>query len=140
MKIYTIGSSNRSIEEFLAVLDKYQIGEVADVRSFPASRFLYFQRENLISILQKRNISYLYLGDYLGGFRKGGYGVYMQSDKFKDGLQMLEEASRKKKVTVMCSERFAWRCHRRLIGRKLKERGWQVIHIIDEQRIWEDKR
>ncbi len=139
MEIFTIGSSNRTWLEFITLLNKYGIEKVVDVRRFPTSRFPHFKKERLGTILQWENISYLYLGDALGGFRKGGYEAYMQSKNFSQGLGLLVEEARKKKVAVMCSERFAWQCHRRHISRRLQEMGWRVIHIIHEQKIWEEK-
>jgi len=40
-KIYTLGTSNRSIEEFLAILKNYQIQTVIDVRRWPTSKWFY---------------------------------------------------------------------------------------------------
>ena len=52
MRIYTLGTSNRSIEEFLEILKFYQIEAVADVRRWPGSqRFPYFKKENLKKLL-----------------------------------------------------------------------------------------
>jgi uncharacterized protein (DUF488 family) len=45
--IHTLGTSNRSPEEFIGLLRAYGIEMVADVRSFPASRFPQFRREVL---------------------------------------------------------------------------------------------
>ena len=33
----------------------------------------------------------------------------------------------------MCAEKFPWACHRNYIASTLKQRGWQVIHILDEK-------
>ena len=38
----------------------------------------------------------------------------------------------------MCRE-ITFKCHRRYIARALKKDGWNVIHIIDENKIWEEK-
>jgi uncharacterized protein (DUF488 family) len=40
---------------------------------------------------------------------------------------------------IFCAERSPWRCHRRLIGRSLQERGWKVVHILEEGEAWEDR-
>lgn len=46
--IYTVGHSNRSIEEFVRILKAHQIGCVADVRTIPRSRHnLQFNMERL---------------------------------------------------------------------------------------------
>lgn len=36
--IYTVGTSNRIIEQFIGLLKRYNIEVVLDVRSFPTSR------------------------------------------------------------------------------------------------------
>jgi uncharacterized protein (DUF488 family) len=44
-----------------------------DVRRFPPSRFNQFRREKLPELLNKASIDYTYLGEQLGGYRRGGY-------------------------------------------------------------------
>ena len=66
--IYTLGTSTRSEEEFIALLRHCRIETVVDVRSFPQSRFEHFTRENLERVLGAQGFSYVYLGKELGGF------------------------------------------------------------------------
>ncbi len=134
--IFTLGSSTRSAQEFLDLLAHYQIETIVDVRRFPTSRFEHFIKENLALLLEKSGVAYLYLGEELGGYRSGGYEAYMKSEEFEAGLARLQGVAQKKRVAIMCSERLPWRCHRRHIGRALRERGWEVRHIIDEKREW----
>jgi len=48
VRLYTVGHSNRSFEEFLALLREFGIQALADIRSLPGSRkFPHFDRENL---------------------------------------------------------------------------------------------
>jgi len=57
MKIYTLGTSNRSQREFLEILGRYRIEAVADVRHFPTSRlFPHFKKENLEKLLHLSEI------------------------------------------------------------------------------------
>ena len=138
-RIYTIGSSLRGIEEFLQLLQQYRIESLIDVRSFPSSRLPHFCQEELEASLSASDIKYIYLGKELGGFRSGGYERHMQTDIFKQGLDKLEPIALSGCCAIMCAERFPWRCHRRFISLALQERGWQVIHIIDSERIWQPK-
>jgi len=46
--IYTLGSSTRTKEEFLRLLQHFGIRKVADVRRFPTSRFQHFQQPTAI--------------------------------------------------------------------------------------------
>jgi len=134
--VYTLGTSTRSRDEFLSLLQEFGIQTVADVRRFPTSRFEHFKQARLADLLQKAGINYVYLGRKLGGYRPGGYEKYLATADFREGLKKLEEEARLSLTAVLCSERFPWRCHRRFIARELEKQGWQVIHIIDRERVW----
>ena len=138
--IYSVGTSDRSFDEFLSLLLEHEIEAGVDVRSFPVSRFPHFVKEALQRALESSGIQYDYLGKELGGFRKGGYPVYMETESFRRGLQRLEEIGKEKRVAFFCSERFPWRCHRRYIAQQLSQRGWEVIHLIERGSVWIPKR
>jgi uncharacterized protein (DUF488 family) len=73
VKIYTLGISNRTLEEFLEILKIYSIQTVIDVRRWPTSKwFEDFKKENIQKILEERNIKYFHF-EKLGGYREGGY-------------------------------------------------------------------
>jgi uncharacterized protein (DUF488 family) len=93
-------------------------------------------KESLQKALESEGIYYHYLGKDLGGFRKGGYLAYMETNSFQKGLERLEEIGKEKRAAIFCSERFPWKCHRRWIAEKLFQRGWEVIHIIERGRTW----
>jgi len=134
--IYTVGTSTRGREEFIELLCHYHLATVADVRSIPRSRFEHFNRENMAKMLSEVAIDYVYLGKELGGFRKGGYRAYTQTDAYQAGIHKLEEIAQNGGTAFMCAERFAWKCHRRIIASTLAGRGWNVLHIIDKDRVW----
>ena len=48
----------------------------------------------------------------------------------------LENNLARKNSVIMCAERFPWRCHRRFVSIELQRRGWDIVHIIDEKKIW----
>lgn len=140
MKIFTLGTSNRSQREFLKILKKYKIETVVDVRHFPTSRlFSHFKKENLEKFLKEKKIDYYHI-EKLGGFRDRGYENYMRTKEFKEGLENLIEIAKKKRTAIICAERFPWKCHRTFVSQKLEEKGFEVIHIIEENKIWEPKR
>jgi len=127
--IYTIGYAGRSVQKFIDVLKKHGIEVVVDVRRFPKSKYQGFCREDLEKILADSNIEYVYLGDYLGGFRRGGYERFMKSSKFKAGIKRVVELARSKKIVLMCRERsYKW-CHRRHVALALENMGFEVVHI-----------
>jgi len=135
-RVFTIGTSERSFEEFLSLLRLHKIQAVADVRRFPTSRLKHFKKEAFQGLLEAEGIEYFYLGKELGGFRQGGYQAYMESEEFQEGIGRLEEISARLNTVIVCAERFPWKCHRRFIAQALESKGWEVIHILDEGRIW----
>jgi len=137
--IYTLGTSDRSIHEFMGILRECGIKRVIDVRRFPTSKFQHFKREILARELENTGYSYDYFGDRLGGYRNGGYKNYMKTDTFDISLKEVESIARKDPVVIMCAERLPWRCHRRFIGAELQERGWNVVHILEKNKTWESK-
>jgi uncharacterized protein (DUF488 family) len=138
-KIYTLGTSRRSEEDFVEILFDYDIKTLIDVRSFPKSKMPAFTRENLENLLKKEGINYVFLGRELGGFRKGGYEAYTGTEEFKEGVDKLEAFASSDNAVIICAERFPWKCHRRWISRELHSRGWQVEHIIDKGKVWAPK-
>ena len=139
--IFTIGHSNRGFSEFLGVLTAHGVEVVADVRSYPASRYApQFNRKNLASALHANGIAYQFMGAELGGRPKEDefydsegrvlYGKLAQSQRFRDGLERLEATLLESRVAIMCSEENPASCHRRLlVGQALKERGVEALHL-----------
>jgi len=147
IRLYTIGHSNRSFEDFLALLKNQDIQTVADIRSLPGSRkFPHFDRENLEKLLPDQGITYVWLPK-LGGLRRKARGIdspnlgltspgfrnyadYMMSGEFRDGVQELLTIASKSVTAYMCAEALYWRCHRRLLSDYLVAAGAEVLHIL----------
>lgn len=127
--IFTVGHSNRTVDEFIELLRKHEISILIDVRRFPKSKFSHFNGDELRLHLKKNGISYVFLGDLLGGFRREGYKVYMDSDAFRQGIGKLLEFCENYVCAIMCAERLYFKCHRRFISKYLEELGWRVVHI-----------
>jgi len=96
--IYTIGTSDRKLEEFITLLQTFEIEIVADIRRFPTSKFEHFKKENLDNTLKEKKMDYVYLGRELGGYRKEGYPEYMKTNLFKEGINRLATLSGIKRV------------------------------------------
>jgi len=135
--LYSIGSSTRQKEDFVSLLKKFKIKTLVDIRRFPTSRLDHFKKSAFKKILKEENIDYLYLGNLLGGFRRGGYENYTGSAQFLNGIEELERLAAKRTCSFMCAEKFPWRCHRRFVAKQLEKDGFKVLHILDEDRIWE---
>ena len=145
MKIWTIGHSTRSIEDFIALLEAEEISVLADVRRFPGSRRLpHFNQENLSASLQSAGIGYGHFSE-LGGRRSvrpdspntawrnaafRGYADYMMTDEFRGGIARLLSLAAERRIAIMCAEAVWWRCHRGLISDYLKAAGHDIIHIL----------
>ncbi len=136
---FSLGTGNRSFEEFTGLLRTYAIEMVIDVRSFPTSRFAHFKKQALLHSLAEQGWGYSFLGKELGGYREGGYEAYTQTVEYVVGIELLERMASRCRSAIVCAERLPWRCHRRFITRSLQERGWEVIHILDAQEIWTEK-
>lgn len=133
-EIYTLGTSKRSLEEFLGILKAYGIEEVIDVRRFPVSHLEWFRKEELAEKLQEEGLSYIWMGEELGGYRSPNYQAYIQTEEFRQGLGKLARRALKKRTAIICAEALPWRCHRRFIAYALEEKGWKVMHIINKER------
>lgn len=137
MKIYTIGHSTRSFEDFIDILKAYNIELVVDVRRSPKSKkFPHFNKENLEVELSKTKIHYVSFTQ-LGGFRKEGYLAFSQTKEFANSINQLIKAVNGKIGTIFCAEILWWRCHRRHIAKILNEKGYHVIHIFDKNKTQE---
>ena len=104
MKIWTIGHSTRSIDDFISLLKKNEIKLLADVRSLPGSkRYPQFNKETLAQSLNASGICYEHFPE-LGGRRKPnadsrntawrnasfrGYADYMETEEFRKGVERL---------------------------------------------------
>ena len=146
--IWTIGHSNRELNEFVGLLGRYDIEAVADVRRFPGSRRQpHFARPALEASLPDHGISDLWLPQ-LGGRRRPaadsrntawrnvsfqGYADHMASEEFASGMRALLDLAHERRTALMCAELLWWRCHRALIADVLKVRGYEVVHILDER-------
>lgn len=134
--IFTIGTGLRSAEDFIETLLFYGVGAFIDVRSLPRSKMLHFNRAELEELLAVNGLEYHFLGRELGGFRKGGYAAYTDTDDFMKGVSAVESIAMERTAVIACSEHFPWKCHRRWIARELHKREWTVEHIIDKGKLW----
>jgi len=88
--------------------------------------------------LQESSLTYVWMGNSLGGFRRGGYEKYMSDAGFQEGVRKLLELAKRNRVCIMCLEVNPKGCHRRHIARYLSELGAAVKHIISNKKVVED--
>lgn len=146
--LYSIGHGNRTLEAFLRLLHFYDCRYLADVRSSPYSKFHpHFSKENLAFSLKASGISYVYMGDTLGGRPKNprlydetgraNYDAMAAEPAYISGIDRLSVASKLAEVTfIMCSELCPTRCHRlKLIGRSLQSAGVELLHLTGSDEV-----
>lgn len=147
MQLFTIGHSTHAEQAFPALLARYDIARLIDVRRFPGSRtYPHFNRERLAESLRSAGIEYYWL-EALGGRRHSpagtpsqnvalrnasfrSYADYMQTPEFRAGVDELLRIAAAGPTAFMCSEGLFWRCHRRLISDYLLAQGIAVQHIM----------
>jgi len=135
--IWTIGHSNLSVERFTSLLEENGVQLLADVRRFPRSKIEYFKREQMEEWLPKRGIGYMWMGDRLGGYRRGGYEAHTKTKEFIDGLKGLLEFAKMRRTCIMCMEPDPKYCHRRFIAAHLEREGVEVVHILKKGQSFE---
>jgi len=132
--LWTIGTGTRSIEDFLDLLAQNHIEALADIRSFPTSRFEQFKQENLKASMKRVGIRYVHIRE-LGGYRKGGYMAHTRTEEFARGLETLTALSSESRTAFMCAETVFFRCHRRYVADQLARRWHLVLHIVGPGKV-----
>jgi len=130
LRVWTVGHGSRSREQLLNMLKESNVETVVDVRRWPTSKLEHFKRENMERWLREAGISYVWMGEALGGYRRGGYERYMKTEDFKRGLKDLLMMASKKRACLLCLEPNPRGCHRRFISRALQQEGVEVAHIL----------
>ena len=148
LRIWTVGHSNKTIEDFVEILKAHRVERVIDVRRFPASRkWPHFNAESLEKSLPAAGIDYAGAPD-LGGRRKPrpdsphrawrveafrGYADFMDTADFAAGLERVTALAQARRSALLCAEALPWRCHRSLIADAFLARGWEVFEILSEK-------
>ena len=144
-RLYTIGHSTRTFDEFLATLQAHGIQTLVDIRAFPVSRRLpQFNREALEASLSAAGIRYVWMKP-LGGYRKKirddsphvamrnpsfrNYADYMLTPEFTKAASGLIALAENSRTAYMCAERVYFHCHRMLVSDWLVTHGHEVLHI-----------
>ena len=146
--LFSIGHSNHTMDEFLALLKHYGIRSLIDVRRQPHStKFTQFDWKALEYALLHHEITYHWFED-LGGWRKGlgedspnlglkdgdmrHYADYMLSEAFRGAVGRLTGIARIRRTGIMCAEKHFQHCHRCLLSDYLTAQGMVVTHILDQ--------
>jgi uncharacterized protein (DUF488 family) len=142
MRIWTIGHSTRTIDEFISLLKANEINLLADVRAWPGSkRYPHFNKDPLAESLSAQGIRYEHFAE-LGGKRKSkpdsrntawrnasfrGYADYMETQQFQKGIERL--------LHIAGQGAAAW------AAGEVKHDGWEAvtpcrIAIMCAEAVW----
>ena len=145
-EVFSIGHSNMSYRSFAALLRKWSIEQVIDVRTIPFSRHVpHFNYEVIRGKLRQSGFGYEYLGNQLGShnskMRKGcdslsDYRRQIVCDAFDDGMKQVMEQLDEKRVVIMCVERDPYQCHRHsILASELAKAGVVTQHILTSGQV-----
>jgi len=141
--IYTVGHGLLPIDALVANLLRHEVVAVIDVRSQPFSgRAPQFNKENLRSALATAGITYVWMGQALGGrpsqrLRTSAgapdYELMAREPATVAALDKVVKAAARRRIALLCSEARPEGCHRtRMLEPELAERGAAVEHILPD--------
>ena len=144
--IFTIGHSNHSFEEFIALLQQHGITALADVRSAPFSRFNpQFNKTSLEQETKSYGIKYVFLGRELGARPKDSslyengqvqFERLKHTTLFMEGIERVIQGAKQYTIALMCAEKDPLQCHRfLLVARALERPDIRVAHILATSEI-----
>jgi len=143
--LFTIGHSNRELDEFVELLQEHQITAVADVRSQPYSaRHPDFNAEPLKRRLQQFGIRYAFLGEELGARRgepecyvegQAKYERVAQLPAFQRGLDRIRKGAEEHRIALMCAEKDPLTCHRGILICRWLRDEMEIRHILSRAEL-----
>ena len=135
IKLYSIGHGRHAWADFLALLKKYEIAFLCDVRSAARSRWVQFNGAVLSANLRENGIGYEHLPE------TGGK-VIAKTEDLERGVERILEIASEVKTAMMCSESYPLtkhkipraNCHRvGLLSPILKAKGAaRIVHILPD--------
>lgn len=144
--ILTIGYEGRTADEFVRILKAFQVEVLVDVRERPLSRKRGFAKSALARLLSGVGKSYRHMGalgspkqlraelhregDYRRFFRQ--YKALMSTPEKAGAIEALTRLLQDgKKVCLMCFEKDAEMCHRKIVADAVKNKcpGLEVVNL-----------
>ncbi len=140
-KIFSIGYSGRKIKDFIEILKENKIDYLVDVRNNAFSWNKEFSRNNIVENLAAHGIKYINLPK-LGapkdirveikeyGNRNKFFELYSKWLQLNISyMNLIDVFARNNNTVLMCLEEDYRNCHRKVIGEKLEEDGYEVIQL-----------
>lgn len=140
--LVTIGYQDRDLTDLVATLRRHGVQELVDVRLHASSRTPGFSKRRLAAALEEAGIAYRHLPalgnpqDNRTGFRVGRpdalarYRAILDGEA-RDAVAIVADVARERTVALLCLERDAGSCHRRVVADVVLELypGLSVEHL-----------
>lgn len=139
--LFTVGYEGTTIDIFIANLLMNNIDCILDVRALPLSRKPGFSRSELAQRLNGVKIQYIHLADlgspkpirqklkltrdYSTFFKK--MDAYLNNKK--DAIEIAYKYVMNNTCCLMCFERLAAKCHRKIVAKKIKQQDGNSLQI-----------
>ena len=143
MKIYTIGFTGKTAEEFFGLLDSADAKYLVDIRLNNRSQLAGFTKKGNIEFFTEKLTGMTYLEMPMLAPEKEMFGEYRKEGDWElyesRYIRLLEERGVTESidpevfedgVVLMCSERTPEKCHRRLAAEYLKANGFPEVEIL----------
>lgn len=126
--LLTIGTSNRTREEFFQELVKREVWLMVDVRSKPYSRNLWASDRALELEGVRQGIQYAWSGSVLGGLNL----IPTTARAFRIAAESLLDATDRGPVAIFCAEGDPAQCHRsyKVAAHLLVQHGFVTTNIL----------
>lgn len=142
MKLFTIGFTKKTAEDFFTRLQRAGVRRVADIRLNNTSQLAGFAKSDDLQYFLKAiaNIDYVHIPELcptqemLDAFKKskGSWGDYERDfNRLIEKRRISETVPRAllDGACLLCSEDTPEHCHRRLVAEHLRER-WRDVEIV----------
>lgn len=143
MKIYTIGFTGKSAEEFFCIIKNSEAKRLIDIRINRTSQLAGFSKENDLRFFLKELTGLEYIvndqlaptKELLSRYRNKEIDWVFFEIAYKDLIAkrgIISKLSEREisDAILLCSEASPAKCHRRLLGEILKEK-FQDLEVID---------
>ena len=146
MRIFTIGFTKKSAQEFFTILENNGVKRVVDVRLNNSSQLAGFSKGRDLSYLLNKimGIDYIHIielaptREILDAYKKKQFNWLEYEKRFLTLLeqrrpQITAEIGRLDQACLLCSEEFPDQCHRRLVAEHIQkinpELDIEIIHL-----------
>ena len=146
MRIFTIGFTKKSAEEFFTLLENSGVKRLIDVRLNNSSQLAGFSKGRDLSYLLNKilGIDYIHIvelaptREILDAYKKKQITWFEYEKEFLTLLeqrkpQLVEEIDNLDQICLLCSEEFSHQCHRRLVAEYIQkvnpEVNIEIVHL-----------